>query len=87
MSFFAKMAVTGAKEEIDYTIKPEAGANNISTADWPLLLKNYDKRMLTKSLSLHLFSSLFFFLSPSFPFICIWDLAFCSVTDSLIASQ
>ena len=43
--FFAKMAVTGAKEEIDYTIKPEAGANNISTAEWPLLLKNYDKRM------------------------------------------
>lgn len=39
------MAVTAAKEEVDYTIKPEAGANNINTADWPLLLKNYEKRM------------------------------------------
>ena len=43
--YSAKMAVSVAKEEIDYTIKPEAGVNNINTADWPLLLKNYDKRM------------------------------------------
>ena len=43
------MAVTGAKEEIDYTIKPEAGGNNINTADWPLLLKNYEKRMSNRS--------------------------------------
>lgn len=38
------MAVSVAKEEMDYTIKPEAGASNISTEEWPLLLKNYDKR-------------------------------------------
>lgn len=43
--YSAKMAVSVAKQEMDYTIKPEAGANNINTADWPLLLKNYDKRM------------------------------------------
>jgi hypothetical protein len=39
------MANTVAKEEVDYTIKPEASSSNINTADWPLLLKNYDKRM------------------------------------------
>lgn len=38
-----KMAAV-AKEEMDYTIKPEAGASSISTEEWPLLLKNYDKR-------------------------------------------
>lgn len=78
------MAVTEAKEEIDYTIKPEAGANNISTADWPLLLKNYDKRMLTKLHSrIFLFSRFlcFIFLSCAF-----WAWLFSSVTDSLIAS-
>lgn len=36
----SKMAVDG---EDPYTIKPEAVAPNVSTADWPLLLKNYDK--------------------------------------------
>jgi hypothetical protein len=41
-----KMAVSVAKEEMDYTIKPEAGASNISTEEWPLLLKNYDKLMV-----------------------------------------
>ncbi|KAL4787777.1 pseudouridine synthase [Aspergillus varians] len=35
-----------AKEVVDYTIKPEASASNISTEDWPLLLKNYDKLMV-----------------------------------------
>ena len=80
------MAVTEAKEEIDYTIKPEAGANNISTADWPLLLKNYDKRMLTKPQS-RIF--LFFRFSSFFPFFfcASWIWFFSSVTDSLIASQ
>jgi hypothetical protein len=33
-----------AKEAVDYTIKPEATASTINTEDWPLLLKNYDKR-------------------------------------------
>jgi H/ACA ribonucleoprotein complex subunit 4 len=40
------MAVSVAKEEMDYTIKPEASASNISTEEWPLLLKNYDKLMV-----------------------------------------
>ncbi|KAE8382125.1 pseudouridine synthase [Aspergillus bertholletiae] len=40
------MAVASTKEEMDYTIKPEAGASNISTSDWPLLLKNYDKLLV-----------------------------------------
>jgi len=55
------MANTVAKEEVDYTIKPEAGSSNINTADWPLLLKNYDKRMSME------FSSFYFlhFLFPS----------------------
>ncbi|KAL4917921.1 Centromere/microtubule-binding protein CBF5 [Aspergillus aurantiobrunneus] len=35
-----------AKEVVDYTIKPEATASNISTQDWPLLLKNYDKLLV-----------------------------------------
>lgn len=47
--YSVKMAVTAAKEEVDYTIKPEAGGNNINTADWPLLLKNYEKRMSNRS--------------------------------------
>lgn len=38
------MAVSVAKQEMDYTIKPEAATPAISTADWPLLLKNYEKR-------------------------------------------
>lgn len=47
MSFdLAKMANIVAKEEVDYTIKPEASASNINTADWPLLLKNYDKLLV-----------------------------------------
>ncbi|THC93722.1 hypothetical protein EYZ11_006798 [Aspergillus tanneri] len=40
------MAVAVAKEAMDYTIKPEASASNISTSDWPLLLKNYDKLLV-----------------------------------------
>lgn len=36
-----------AKEMVDYSIKPEATASNINTQDWPLLLKNYDKRAFT----------------------------------------
>ncbi|KAL2866319.1 pseudouridine synthase CBF5 [Aspergillus lucknowensis] len=35
-----------AKEVVDYTIKPEATASNISTEEWPLLLKNYDKLLV-----------------------------------------
>ena len=32
-------------EKGDYSIKPENVTPTISTADWPLLLKNYEKRM------------------------------------------
>ena len=39
------MAVAVARGEVDYTIKPEAVAPSISTSEWPLLLKNYEKRM------------------------------------------
>ncbi|KAI9037370.1 pseudouridine synthase CBF5 [Aspergillus affinis] len=41
-----KMAVVVAKEEMDYTIKPEANAASINTADWPLLLKNYEQLLV-----------------------------------------
>lgn len=30
-------------QEMDYAIKPEVVDRTISTEDWPLLLKNYDK--------------------------------------------
>lgn len=43
--------MAAAKEEVEYTIKPEANANNINTAEWPLLLKNYEKRTLEASRS------------------------------------
>lgn len=31
-------------QEMDYAIKPEAVTPTVSTEDWPLLLKNYEKR-------------------------------------------
>jgi H/ACA ribonucleoprotein complex subunit 4 len=37
----------GAAEEADYAIKPENATPNISMSDFPLLLKNYDKRTCT----------------------------------------
>jgi H/ACA ribonucleoprotein complex subunit 4 len=37
----------GAADEGDYSIKPEAVASQIPTSEWPLLLKNYDKRAFT----------------------------------------
>lgn len=40
------MAVALAKEDIDYAIKPEAATPSISTSDWPLLLKDYDKLLV-----------------------------------------
>jgi hypothetical protein len=36
--------VTTGDIDAEYTIKPEANAPKISTADWPLLLKNYSDR-------------------------------------------
>jgi len=35
----------GVEEEQDYSIKPENVTPTISASEWPLLLKNYDKRM------------------------------------------
>jgi H/ACA ribonucleoprotein complex subunit 4 len=31
-------------EDIDFSIKPENVTPSIPTSEWPLLLKNYDKR-------------------------------------------
>jgi H/ACA ribonucleoprotein complex subunit 4 len=39
------MAMVLANDEADYAIKPEATTPALDTKDWPLLLKNYDKRM------------------------------------------
>ena len=38
------MALVVAKTEVDYAIKTEKSAPTVDTSDWPLLLKNYDKR-------------------------------------------
>lgn len=40
-----KMAVVKTSE-MDYAIKPEASVPSVDTSDWPLLLKNYEKRTL-----------------------------------------
>ncbi|KAL2003887.1 hypothetical protein VTN02DRAFT_1736 [Thermoascus thermophilus] len=40
------MAAAVAKEDVDYTIKPEAVTPSIPTSEWPLLLKNYDKLLV-----------------------------------------
>ena len=54
------MAVAAAKEDFDYTIKPEAVAPTISTSEWPLLLKNYEKREF-QAYELSIDNCLFFF--------------------------
>ena len=38
------MALVVAQPDVDYTIKPQATTPAVDTSDWPLLLKNYDKR-------------------------------------------
>lgn len=35
--------VADKNQEMDYAIKPEAVNPTISSEDWPLLLKNYEK--------------------------------------------
>lgn len=41
-------------EEVEYSIKPENVTPAISTSEWPLLLKHYDKREVSGSFnSLH----------------------------------
>ncbi len=38
------MAVVVSNGDVDYSIKPEKITPAVDTSDWPLLLKNYDKR-------------------------------------------
>jgi H/ACA ribonucleoprotein complex subunit 4 len=38
------MTLVVSNTEIDYAIKPEKTAPAVDTSEWPLLLKNYDKR-------------------------------------------
>jgi hypothetical protein len=40
-----KMAMVVSRKEVDYSIKPEAVTPAVDTSTWPLLLKNYDKRV------------------------------------------
>ncbi|KAJ8613094.1 hypothetical protein MRB53_037146 [Persea americana] len=43
------MGDSSLKDEPDYAIKPEAITPALNTSDWPLLLKNYDKRKIEKT--------------------------------------
>lgn len=40
------MAAVVPEEEEEYSIKPEATTPAVNTADWPLLLKNYNKLLV-----------------------------------------
>lgn len=40
--------VVAKQAEEDYTIKPTAVTPSLDTSNWPLLLKNYDKREYTE---------------------------------------
>lgn len=42
-----KMALAVSKKDVDFSIKPEAVTPTVDTSDWPVLLKNYDKRELS----------------------------------------
>ncbi len=44
------MIAEAVKVEVDYSIKPEAVSPVVDTSQWPLLLKNYDKRKLFSGL-------------------------------------
>lgn len=48
-----KMVASASKEDVDFSIKPEAVTPSIPTSEWPLLLKNYDKREHLDGLSLY----------------------------------
>lgn len=39
--------VVAKQDEEDYSIKPTAVTPSLDTSNWPLLLKNYDKREYT----------------------------------------
>ena len=40
------MGAKSGSDEVEYTIRPENSAPTVDTSQWPLLLKNYDKRKL-----------------------------------------
>ncbi|KAL1984770.1 hypothetical protein VTN96DRAFT_8711 [Rasamsonia emersonii] len=40
------MVASASKEDVDFSIKPEAVTPSIPTSEWPLLLKNYDKLLV-----------------------------------------
>ncbi|KAL1972111.1 hypothetical protein VTN31DRAFT_7330 [Thermomyces dupontii] len=40
------MAAASSKDNVDFSIKPEAVTPSIPTSEWPLLLKNYDKLLV-----------------------------------------
>jgi hypothetical protein len=44
------MSVVKAGGEEDFSIKPQATTPALDTSNWPLLLKNYDKRTEPRSL-------------------------------------
>ena len=55
------MAAAEDKAGVDYSIKPEAVTPAIPTSEWPLLLKNYDKRVSLPPPNEYLFFFFFFF--------------------------
>lgn len=42
------MCAKKAAEDAEYTIVPENTKPAVNTSEWPLLLKNYDKRELLR---------------------------------------
>ena len=45
----SKAKVASAQQKGDFFIKPEAVQPVLSTSEWPLLLKNYDKLLVRSS--------------------------------------
>ena len=45
----SKAKVASAQQQGDFIIKPEAVQPVLSTSEWPLLLKNYDKLLVRSS--------------------------------------
>jgi H/ACA ribonucleoprotein complex subunit 4 len=45
----AQAKVASAQQQGDFSIKPEAVQPVLSTSEWPLLLKNYDKLLVRSS--------------------------------------
>jgi hypothetical protein len=47
------MAAALGEKGPEYSIKPEKVTPQLDASQWPLLLKNYDKRAYSESLYLH----------------------------------